>query len=315
MSVFEIYNRKKREFKSEYEYSLVRVNDQVLVGDDNEGRACIVLVSSEPQRDSEARKTKELSYACNVEITYQEDNDVKEEICHIIKCYSQNEKDIEMFLKLGETFFVEKEVSINDIVDIFNTLNDFFAKSNKYSKSELQGLYGELYAIYHFRDKLDLCEKWQNKDKMKFDFSISKDTKLEVKTTTLPLRIHHFKHEQLAINLVDIYVLSFKLREDNDGLSLRELMDYCLPLLKQYPQKESRVLKVIYDLREESYLEDMKYLESYTIGNMKIFNAKDIPKFDEETPSNVSDAEYNSDLEGLTGIDEEEIVSLFRLKA
>ena len=62
---------------------------------------------------------------------------------------------------------------------------------------------------------------------MKFDFSISEKVKLEVKATVKNIRTHHFRHEQLMTEVYDIFVLSYLLRYDDEGLSLFELLMSC----------------------------------------------------------------------------------------
>lgn len=311
MSVFEKFYENRNEFSRKTDFSLVRVDDNLLIGEDQNGNISLVIISKESQRDSLAQKTKELSFECNIKISYSEKNEVKKDICHIIRCYSKLERDRDVFLKLCDTFFSNQKVTMDLIIEIFGVMNNFFTKKKKYSKEMLQGLYAELYTIYYFRDKFDFSKSWQNKDRMKFDFSINETVKLEVKSTSSSSRIHHFKHEQLATNIVDIYILSYKLREDNDGLSLLDLMNNTIPLLDKYPRKQSRLLKIIYDCDGEDILSDLKYLENYTIANMKFFDAKDVPKFDGNTPANVSDAEYNSNCENIQFLEENEMLEFF----
>jgi len=314
MGVLESYRDNKNAFNGTYDFSLIRVNDSLLVGEDKDGNVSLISISMEQQRDSVAQKTKELSFECNSKITYIENNEKKHDICHVVRCYSKIDRDRNVFLELCDTFFLNKTVNMDMIIEVFSIMNNFFARKKSYSKEMLQGLYAELYSIYFFRNKIDLAKSWQNKDRMKFDFSINEDTKLEVKSTNLQSRIHHFKHEQLATNIVDIYILSYKLREDNDGLSLLELISRVLPLLNEYPKKQARILKLKFDCKDEGILKELKYLEEYTISNMRFFNAKDVPKFSGDTPTNVSDAEYNSNCEGVKFIPEEEIVDMFKEK-
>lgn len=269
-----------------------------------------MIESSEKERDSVAQKTKELSFECNRKITFEESGAVQNCVCHILKCYSIATKDRMMFLQLCDAFFISKVVTIDAIIDFFGIMGNFFSSESKLSEAALVGLYGELYTIYHFSDRHNFARDWQNQDRMKFDFSINPQTKLEVKSTCKQSRVHHFKHEQLATNIVDIYILSYKFRLDNDGLSLEELIKNTIPLLVDYPKKQARLQQILYMYEGDSDLIDLKFHEEYTRENMKFFNASDVPRFIEGTPANVSDVEYDSNCENLSFLEEEEFLEL-----
>lgn len=312
MNILNIYEKYYKNSNTKVsDFSLVRIDDNTLVGEDKSGNVALVIKSSEIYRDGVAQKTKQLSFECNLNISYTENGIYKEQVCHVIKCYSKFDKERILFLELCGALFLNQRSNIDYIVDTFHVLCDFFTGNKKLSQETAQGLYAELYTIYNFNDKFDFGEYWQRKDKMKFDFSISDLVKLEIKSTLKPNRIHRFKHDQLATNIAEIYVLSYKFQEDDKGLSLYELISRAIPLLQNSPQKQARLLSIIYDENNIDILKDTKYLETYTIENMAFLDAKEIPKFKEKSPVYISDAEYNSNCDCVNHLNQEELINYF----
>ena len=144
----------------------------------------------------------------------------------ILTCLSNDKNEIFAFIRLTMAFIEGvNEQSPKRLHELFTSLTNLFASAHKANQVELQGFYGELYAIKHFYQLgLNLGDYWQKKEKMKFDFSISAKKKIEIKSTAKELRIHHFKHEQLLSDLYDICIVSIMLRADDQGFSLLDLV-------------------------------------------------------------------------------------------
>ena len=117
-------------------------------------------------------------------------------------------KFLDIFIRLTDT--IDSELSDQELLTYFLNLKDLFSNDSKKSIKELQGLYGELYAMVYLKEKekINIAQFYQSEDKRKFDFSIDDNKKIEVKTTTLPARIHHFKLDQLNVLRYDILVVS-----------------------------------------------------------------------------------------------------------
>jgi hypothetical protein len=136
---------------------------------------------------------------------------------------------------------------------------------------------------------------------MKFDFSITSKMKLEVKSTFSNERRHHFKHDQLVEGGFDIYVLSYLLREDDQGLSLFELIQYTIPFLANNKNQLLRIYSILKDINE-STLKSIKLSQDFLLNQRRFYKAIDIPKFNEKSPEGVMNAEYDSVLENVPSI-------------
>lgn len=292
MNIKETYFFNQYTIANTCDFLLQLVNENVYVGIDNYGNVSVLIKSNSPNTDQILQKSKLISVETNQLIQYKINNVIETDTFHVFRCFSKDDKDKTIFLELCDTYFNNSSITSEYINDVFMILSSFFQNKRSYTSAELQGLYTELYTIYYYRENCDLGKYWQSKDNLKFDFSITSKVKLEIKSTLKRERIHRFSHEQLNSKIYDIYILSYLLQYDDCGLSLEELLDKCLPILKDYPDKTKRLLKVKYNCTSEELLAH-KYSEEYSRSNMRLYNASDIPHYKDQ--EGVSNAYYNSD--------------------
>lgn len=222
-------------------------------------------------------------------------------------------KFLDIFVRLTDT--IDSELSDQELLTYFLNLKDLFSNDTKKSIKELQGLYGELYAMVYLKEKeqINIAQFYQSEDKRKFDFSINDNKKIEVKTTTLPARIHHFKLDQLNVLRYDILVASIMLQKDDGGLSLNSLIEQAKKLfsnnLKLLLHIENMVKNIDVDV-----LATLKYNKLFIDENIKFVRAIDIPRIQEKTMDGVFNVEFDSDLSSCKKFDENEIHEWISLK-
>lgn len=289
------------------DYKLCKYKDDVYLGYDKEGNVSVVLKSSGTGINPLIQKTKMITLECNMLVKYILDNVEQNDIVHIIKCATSSKKERDIFLELSVLLVEEGKHTEEGILDVFKTLVLFFTNRNDYSDNELTGLYGELYTIKKFHNVLSIDKYWQSQDKMKFDFSVSDKLKIEIKSTTKQIRIHHFKHEQLIADSYDVYIVSYLFRRDDEGLSLYDLIEYCKELYKNDVNKSIKLNLVIKNVSIDR-LKDFKFNAIYTNDNCKIFKGTDVPRFNEFTPDGVANAEYDCDLETAVSVNENDFI-------
>ena len=212
-----------------------------------------------------------------------------------------------MFLELATVLLAHNDHSEEAIMEAFNILRTFFSDKKDVSDNELIGLYAELYTICKYHNELHIERYWQSKDRMKFDFSFSERTKLEIKATTKNSRTHHFRHEQLMTEIYDIYILSYLLRHDDEGLSLFELLSRSKEYLADDARRLLTINRVLKNVSEDR-LRNLRFNQDFTNANMRFFAAADVPKFNECTPSGVANAEYDCTLDNVPYIQERSFV-------
>ena len=293
----------------DHDFTLIKYLEKLFVGKDAEGNVVAVIISNRPNRKSIRQKTKLLSVECNIAVDYFLNGEKFSDVVHIIRCYAQSEKEKEIFIELTPLFRqasedFDQEASILETVAI---LSSFFADKKEPSFTELEGLFAELYTILDYNNQLNLKKYWQSEDRMKFDFSISEKDKIEIKSTLKSERRHHFRHEQLLGNNFSIYVISYMMRKDDEGLSLYDLIDKTRPYFIDEPKKMLIINKYVKNTSVDT-LKSTRFNEYYMKLNRRIYKADNIPKFSEITPSGVSNAEYDCLLDNVENVVEADFI-------
>ncbi len=294
---------------SNNDFTLFQYTDMLYVGYDSQHILSVICISSHPKRNTFIQRTQKLSLECNRRVRFTVNGVNRDDVVHIIRAFTDSDKERDVFLELCP-LFVSASISQNQeqaLTELLSILSAFFKDRTEPSLIELQGLYAELYTIVLLHDYMDIASCWHSVDKMKFDFSISEKLKIEVKSTTKPERIHHFRHEQLLNNGLLIYVFSYMFRSDDAGLSLYDLIQKAKNIISD-PRKQLIVARYEKNTSEEK-LKSICYSETYTKQHFKICLAKDIPQFNQITPEGVSNAEYDCNLIKVPTIDIDEVVA------
>lgn len=272
---------------------------EYFVGKNRKGETCFAFRCNQNSQENVVFITKKISLEYNA-LVYdsKSNNKYKLTVLTYIEKDYENEKT---FIDLCRLLIVElNHKNKEEITEDFYLLNKFFNNKIKYTDIELQGLFAELYTIRNFKTDLHLEHFWQSEGMMNFDFSFDENTKLEIKSTLKQKRIHHFKHNQLTTNKYNIKVLSYMLQKDDFGLSLYDLLVESIEIMQSYPKKLFRLKKYIFDIDKDT-LKAISFNEQYLLENIKLFNAIDVPKFNEISPEGVSNAEYDCVLDNIVG--------------
>ena len=212
-----------------------------------------------------------------------------------------DERIVKIFIQVCNAF--GEDVNEQILLNTFYDLKELFANKLKPSNIELQGMYGELFSMYYLKKNysLDIAKYYQKEMRRKFDFSISDKKKIEVKTTIKPERIHHFLHQQLDTDRLDIRIISILLQKDDKGMSLKELICNCKEIFK------TNLMIIIYIESmtkniDENELNSIAYNECYAKENLRIYNGLDVPKVQEKNIDGVYNIEYDVDFSNVNGI-------------
>lgn len=244
---------------------------------------------------SMVQTTRYLKICLNTKFNVSFEGVNKEKNLSLIILKQEGIKFLDIFIRLTDT--IDSELSDQELLTYFLSLKDLFSNETKKSIKELQGLYGELYAMVFLKEKqgINIDQFYQSEDKRKFDFSVDESKKIEVKTTTLSTRIHHFKLDQLNVLRYDVLVVSIMLQKDDKGLSLNSLIKKTKLLfcnnLKLLIYIENMVKNIDVDV-----LENLTYNKVFIENNIKFIRAVDIPRIQEKTMDGVFNVEFDSDL-------------------
>ena len=307
MDILDFYRSHFDSTTSTSDYKIAEFATDFYIRIDKDKNLVVVMKPKSQCRRTYNINTKTLSLECNAKVSFSTGN---HENVHILKCLLHNKKEKEIFLEVAK-LFISDDYSDKYVIDTFNTLQSFFSDKKELTDNELTGFYAELYTILKFHDYLNIEKYWQSRDRLKFDFSFSEKLKLEVKSTTKENRTHHFLHEQLNSKYYDIYVLSYMFRYDDKGLSLYDLIVQVRPILQNYKDLSLR-LKYIEKNTSIDRLKDLRFNQIYTDEKMHFYSAQSIPKFKEDTPIGVSEAEYDCSLENIKSMKEKDFIDFLK---
>lgn len=182
------------------------------------------------------------------------------------------------------------------LLKYFLELKNLFSYEKKFSKIELEGMFGELFAMYILKINygVDISIYYQKEDRRKFDFSLSERKKIEVKTTLKEDRIHHFLHQQLDTDRLDIKIISILLQKDDAGMSLLDLINKCKDLFSGYFEIILHIEMMTKNIDIDE-LDIIKFNYYYAKTNFKIYDAIKIPRIKEKDIEGVFNVEYDID--------------------
>ena len=275
--------------------------DNRYYGKGRNGEIVFAIDSNNISQSPSFYKTKYLLLLkkCNVKVLLNQTIYNKRMSMLILNCLDN--KYIETFIRLS---LIDHDLDDEKLFIYFLEFKNLFSEKNKYSYSELQGLYGELFAILFLKKKylIDISSFYQKEKRRKFDFSISDNKKIEIKTTLRQERVHHFLHQQLDIERRDILILSLMLQKDDEGLSLLSLIEMC-----KMEFSDNFLFMLVLDNIILNYnrniLDEMRFNSLYLAENIKLFLGSKIPRIKEKNVDGVYNVEYDVDLSNIENMD------------
>lgn len=293
----------------QYEVFIVE-NERCYFGKDCDGNIVFMIPSSLENVSPVSQETRALGFAFNKKCTFENSGKTETKTVHLLTCKDHTPDRIKAFIRLTKAFAqTERDNDQYYLAKLFSSLSSLFDKTHEVSKTELQGLFAELYVILHFHSiNCDISTCWQSRNMMRFDFTIDEKKRIEIKSTMKPSRTHHFKHDQLLSELYDIKIVSVMLQSGDCGVSLGDLIeeireiyadDY--PLLMHVESVASHV--------DCERLYGTKYDQAYIQNNLRYYDALSIPHFNEKTPDGVFNAEYDCVLDTAHSLSETDIVN------
>ncbi|MBI2304469.1 MAG: PD-(D/E)XK motif protein [Chloroflexi bacterium] len=219
---------------------------------------------------------------------------------HALCCETAERSDVDTFLVLVEAFLARYEgqaITGESLVSFFRSVVRLFAVGHARDiEAERLGLWGELFVMSRVRGLQFWAPFWHSETTRRFDFSAAR-RRVEVKTTIGAQRIHHFSHRQIyAESGEEIVIASLLVREDDAGLSLRELVLQCRQALLGTPH----IIKLERAVRSAG-MEDPSetgpaFDPTEAERELAWFRSTEAPHFRMPEPPGVSETRYKVDL-------------------
>lgn len=310
MDCKEIFDILSTKHLTDQAYEVFEVDNECYFGKDRNDNVVFMIPSKLTRVAPVFQETHSLRFAFNKKCSFRNGEAVETKVVHLLTCKDRDDDHIIAFIRLTRAFAQnDRDNDQYFLAKLFSSISALFDKERTVSEIELQGLYTELYSILYLKNlSCDVARFWQSRNKMKFDFTINEKKRLEIKSTVKSSRTHHFKHDQLLSELYDIKILSYMLRKSDYGLSLGELVDTIRDCFADNFALLMHIESVVSHV-DKDQLHELKYDEIYLKDNIKCFDAKEVPHFNEKTPDGVFNAEYDCCLDTSISMQFSELVS------
>lgn len=275
-------------------YNLVEI-DSYLWGKNAGGEIAFGFTSKNENIMPMTQSTKHLKLFINHQFKVTIGGHTSERKISLLVLKETEAKHLDVFIRVSISMI--DDLNEEKLLKHFLEIKDLFSNERRISKTELEGMFGELFAMYVLKINygIDISVYYQSEERRKFDFNLTEKKKIEIKTTLKPERVHHFLHLQLDTDRYDVRVISIMLQKDDAGMSLLELANECKDLFSTYFTIVLH-LELITKNIEDSELEEMKFNFEYAKDNMKIFDANKMPRLKEKDVDGVFNIEYDVDL-------------------
>lgn len=284
------------EFKYIADISEECLNSAVVIPCRNEqGYPTILIKNDSKKRNSGFYSTDNLSIKTD-KVLMKGD---AEYFFHVIESKKNDGFSIQQFQIIYEYIFAKivSPISAALLYTLVASLEDYFRQTPDPNRKQLQiGVFGELLSLKFLHDAgySDILEKYHDDFFLKHDIEISPSLRVEVKTAVGEKRIHHFKHDQIHREDVDVYVVSVLLEPSQEGLSLFDLFSEVIGLTED-PDKSFALRKLMSKCGVSPEDKGLTFSENLAYSRIKIFHANSLPQLEGVVPSGVSAVEYDVD--------------------
>lgn len=258
-----------------------------------------------------------ISISHNLECIVTTESETITQNFSVIK-YSGDDSDLkDFFLKSVEVLVASlgDAPSNQRIKIIVEKFIELFRSLKAPPKKTIQGLWGELFLISKSKNPHILIEGWHNRPEEKFDFSFDK-LRIEVKSTSIKNRIHHFSIDQLSpTNNTQIIIASVFVQPLSGGKTIEDLLTLIVKKLSKYPESIEKLNLLTFTTLGSAInkLSNLSFDYQLAEDSLKFFDSTKVPKINAELiPLEVNNVKFTSDLTAIKDIESscDEIIAM-----
>lgn len=232
---------------------------------------------------------------------------------HIITATKNDMYSISQFEVIYEYIFkkISEPISGNELNILITSIEDYFRTTPEKDLFSLQvGVFGELFTIKYLYESgyKKIIEKYHDNFYSKHDVEIDENTRIEIKSTVSEKRIHRFKHNQIFRDDVNVYVSSVMLEQSKEGVSLYDLFQNFLDMYDN-PDSILSLKKLMKRCGVGEENVGLKFAESKAYNDLKIYDAKVLPKINIPAPDGVTNIKYDVDCSLAESLNIDEFIS------
>ena len=228
------------------------------------------------------------------------DGTFEEGVFTLVHCTEADATLQDYFLKVMSTIVISlgDEPAQSDVAHAMNQLIELFRAMALSPRKSVQGLWAELFLISQAGQPAILVDAWHTVVKDRYDFAMD-DQRIEVKSFSGGIRLHHFSLEQLhPPEGVKVLITSVSVESSQAGLSITDLREQIQTRLSSNLDALLHIDRVIALTLGDAWQQasDARFDERLAEESLAFYETSTIPSVDPNLPSGVSGVHFRSDL-------------------
>ena len=273
------------------------------LGKDALGRPLLLIsifnIRSQSQYTPVVLEHLRVQYNLNCRIS-RPDGTFEEGIFTVVRCTGEDVTLQDYFLRVMSTIVISlgDQPTQSDVAHAINQLIELFRAMAKVPRKSVQGLWAELFLISQARQPDILVDAWHTVVEDRYDFAMD-DQRIEVKSFSGDIRLHHFSLEQLhPPEGLKALVASVSVKSSQAGVSISDLRGKIQTRLGSDLDPLLHIDKVIALTLGDAWQQasDARFDEKLAEESLAFYETSGIPSVNPNLPSGVSGVHFRSDL-------------------
>ena len=280
------------------------------LGKDTLGRPLLLIsvfnVRSQSQYTPVVLEHLKVQYNLNCRIS-RPDGTTEKDVFTVVHCTGEDVTLQNYFLKVMSTVVISlgDQPTQSDIAYAMNQLIELFRAMVKVPQKSVQGLWAELFLISQSHQPDILVDAWHTVVEDRYDFALD-DQRIEVKSFSGDIRLHHFSLDQLhPPDDVIALVASVRVEGSQAGDSiadLREKIHICLGSnFDSLLHIDSIIARTLGNAWQQA--SDARFDARLAEESLAFYDTSSIPSIDPNLPPGVSQVRFRSDLTEIDPFD------------
>jgi len=229
----------------------------------------------------------------------------------VVACVASDDTLRDRFFDATETILrsLGENPTVEELRRVVAGLIELFRLANQPPQGTIQGLWAELWLMARAREPGLLLDAWHMEPTDAYDFNCGLE-RLEVKSTGVRVRRHHFSHRQLTPPAgSEAIVASVFVESSGRGPTIASLLEQIRSCVNK-PRALMRLEHVVASTLGSDWRSgiELSFDSELASASLEFYQVEDVPAIRSDIPSGVSELRYVSDLSAVDAMTREEML-------
>ena len=273
------------------------------LGKDDLGRPLLLISISDVRSQNEQTPVVlehlRVQYNLNCRVS-RPDGTFEEGVFTVVRCAAEDVTLQDYFLRVMSTIIISlgDQPTQSDVAHSMSQLIELFRAMAEVPQKSVQGLWAELFLISQVHQPDILVDAWHTVPEDRYDFAMD-DQRIEVKSFSGDIRLHHFSLEQLhPPEGLKALVASVSVKSSQAGVSISDLREKIQTRLGNNLDSLLHIDRVIALTLGDAWqrASDARFDERLAEESLAFYETSKIPSVNPNLPFGVSKVHFRSDL-------------------